>query len=122
LSRHGRAATVARVAREDGQATVELLGIVPVLLVAGLVVWQLVLVGHTAWMSAHAARAAARAELVGADAPAAARSSVPERLESGLEVEHEGEATTVRVPVPVVHTGWRAPIKLVARASLETVP
>jgi pilus assembly protein CpaE len=110
------------MAREDGQATVELLGIVPVLLVAGLVVWQLVLVGHTAWMSAHAARAAARAELVGADAPAAARSTVPEGLESGLEVEHDGEATRVRVPVPVVHTGWRAPIKLAARASLEAVP
>ena len=33
----------------------------PALLAVGLVVWQLILVGHTAWISAHAARAAARA-------------------------------------------------------------
>ena len=111
------------MAREEGQATVELLGVIPVLIAAGLAVWQLVLVGHTAWVSAHAARAAARAELVGKDAAAAARSAVPEGLESGLEVERDQEGgTRVRVPVPIVHPGWRAPVKLAARASLEAVP
>ena len=109
--------------REHGQATVELLGVVPALLAAGLVVWQLILVGHTAWVSAHAARAAARADLVGEDAAEAARSALPRGLESGLEVEREGEgATRVRVPVPIVHHGWHGPVKVAARASLEGVP
>ena len=108
--------------RERGQATIELLGVVPVLIAAGLVVWQLVLVGHTAWLSAHAARAAARAELVDEDAVAAARSALPDGLEKGLEVERDDDGgTRVRVPVPIVHTGWRAPVKLAASASLEAV-
>jgi pilus assembly protein CpaE len=111
------------VAREKGQATVELLGVIPVLIAVGLVVWQLVLVGHTAWVAAHAARAAARAELVGDDPAAAARSALPDGLESRLEVERDdGGGTRVRVPIPIVHTGWSAPVKLAARASLEAVP
>jgi len=111
------------VLREDGQATVELLGVVPALLAAGLVVWQLILVGHAAWMSAHAARAAARADLVGEDAESAARSALPSALERGLEVDRdEAGATRVRVPVPIVYRGWNAPVKISARASLEAVP
>ena len=114
---------MARVLREDGQATVELLGVLPALLAVGLVVWQLILVGHTAWVSAHAARAAARADLVGEDAAAAARSALPGGLEKGLEVESDGDGgTRVRVPVPIVHNGWHSPVKLAARASLEAVP
>ena len=111
------------MAREAGQATVELLGVVPALLVAGLVVWQLILVGHTAWVSAHAARAAARAELVGEDAAAAARSVLPRGLERGLEVE-----TTVRAvrgsrsPCRSSTASWGGPVKIAARASLESSP
>ena len=111
------------MAREDGQATVELLAVVPVFLVIGIVVWQLILVGHTAWMSAHAARAAARADLVGENAAAAARSVLPDGLERGLELQTtQGGATRIEVPVPMVHRGWRSPVKLAARASLEGVP
>jgi hypothetical protein len=110
------------VAREDGQATVELLGVVPALFAVGLVVWQLILVGHTAWVSAHAARAAARANLVGEDAVEAARSALPRGLERGLEVERdEAGVARVQVPVPIVHHGWHAPVKIGARASLEAV-
>jgi hypothetical protein len=104
----------------DGQATVELLGIVPALLAAGLVVWQLILVGHAAWLSAHAARAAARAELVGQDPLVAARSAVPARLSRGVELERAGAgATRVLVPVPIVHPRWGGAVKVGARASLE---
>jgi hypothetical protein len=111
------------VLRERGQASVELLGVLPALLAAGLVVWQLILVGHSAWLSAHAARAAARAELVGGDAAAAARSAVPSGLERGLEVERgENGGTRVRVPVAFVHQRWRAPVKIEAHASLEALP
>ena len=105
---------------QDGQATIELLAIVPAVLAAGLVAWQLVLVGHAAWLSAHAARAAARADLVGQDPVAAARSALPARLERGLEVQPDRAGTTqVRVPVPSVHPRWDGAVKVRARASLE---
>lgn len=111
------------MAREEGQATVELLGVVPALLALGLVVWQLTLVGHAAWMAAHAARAAARAQLVGDDAEAAARSALPKALEPvlGVHAEETG-ATRVEVPVPIVHRKWGSPVKITARAALEPVP
>ena len=111
------------MAREEGQATVELLGVVPALVALGLVVWQLTLVGHAAWMAAHAARAAARAELVGEDAEAAARSALPKVLEPALDVHVEGTgATRVEVPVPIVHREWGSQVKIAARAALEPVP
>ena len=110
------------MARERGQATVELLGVVPALLALGLVVWQLILIGHAAWMSAHAARAGARAELVGDDAEEAARSALPRELAEGLEVHAEGTgATRAEVPVPIVHRRWRSPGRIAARAALEPV-
>ena len=106
---------------QNGQAAVELVAVVPALLAAGLVLWQLVLVGHAAWLSAHAARVAARAELVGEDATGAARSALPAGLRRGLEVESgRGGPTRVRVPVPLVHPRWRHPAaKVAASASLE---
>jgi hypothetical protein len=105
---------------QDGQATIELLGIVPAVLAAGLVAWQLILVGHAAWLSAHAARVAARADLVGEDPVAAARSALPARLERGLDVQSDRDGTTrVAVPVPVVHPRWGGTVKVAARASLE---
>jgi len=105
------------VAREHGQATVELLGVVPALLVLGLVAWQLILVGHSAWMSAHAARAAARAELVGDDPERAARS-----VAEGAEVSAERAGARVDVPVPMIHRGWRGPVTVASRTSLEAIP
>ena len=111
------------MAREEGQATVELLGVVPALVALGLVVWQLTLVGHAAWMAAHAARAAARAERVGEDAEAAARSALPKALGPALDVHAAGTgATRGEVPVPIVHREWGSPVKIAARAALEPVP
>lgn len=107
---------------QDGQAALELLAALPALLVAGLVGWQLVLGGHTAWLSAHAARTAARADLVGADPLEAARSALPRSLERGLDLDRRARGgVEVRVPLPIVHRAWRAPVKLRARASLEGV-
>jgi hypothetical protein len=106
----------------DGQAAVELLAVVPALLVAGLVAWQLVLVGQAAWLSAHAARVAARADLVGEDPAAAARSALPEHLARGVEVRKGSERSAlVRVPVPLVHPSWGGGVKIGASASLEAV-
>jgi hypothetical protein len=105
------------MARERGQATVELIGVIPALLVLGLVAWQLILVGHSAWMSAHAARAAARADLVGEDPEAAATSVL-----RGAQVDARDGGARVEAAVPIVHPSWRGPVNITARASLEAVP
>ena len=86
-----------------GQASVELLGAVPLVLLAGLLAWQLVLAGHTLWLSAQAARTAARAEAVGEDPSRAARSALPDSLERGLRVtRRRGGGVTVKVRLPLV--------------------
>jgi hypothetical protein len=109
----------AALRHERGQAAVELVAAVPLVLLAGLIAWQLVLAGHAAWMSAQAARAAARAEAVGADPGAAARSALPRTLERGLRVERpERGRVRVRVRVPLVVRGVRSPVTVAATAAL----
>src|SRR3954468_11167332 len=85
-------------AREAGQASVELLAAIPALLLIAAVVWELALAGQSAWLCANAARAAARARVVGRDAGAAARSALPEPMRRGMEVERQsGGAVRVRL-------------------------
>ncbi len=104
---------------EDGQASVELVAAVPFALLIGLVAWQLVLAGNTAWLCANAARVAARAEAVGRDPARAARSALPRRLEGGMEVERrKSGGISVRVRVPLMLRHWRSPVTIGASASL----
>ena len=51
-----------RASPESGQASVELVAVIPFVILAALVVWQIVLAGHTLWLTAGAARSAARAD------------------------------------------------------------
>ena len=88
---------------QRGQASVELLGVLPAVLLAALAAWQIVLAGHTAWLAGNAARVAARAEVVGRDPGAAARSALPAHLRRGLIVRTRGDGRIdVRVRVPIV--------------------
>ena len=72
-----------RAAGQRGQASVELVAAVPLVLLAAAVAWQLALAGHALWLCAHAARVAARADAVGRSAEAGARSALPRSLEEG---------------------------------------
>ena len=95
-----------RTESERGQASVELLGVLPALLLIVLVAWQLALAGHAAWLAGNAARVAARAAAVGADPGRAARTALPARLRRDLEVaERGGGRVDVRVRIPVVLNG-----------------
>jgi hypothetical protein len=85
--------------REEGTASVELIAAVPFLLLAVLVAAQLALVGQALWSAGVAARAGARAALVGGDAAAAARGALPPSLREGAEVG-EGDGVSVQVVVP----------------------
>src|SRR3954463_16101053 len=107
----------ARSAR--GQASVELLGAMPAVLLVAALVWELALAGQTAWLCANAARAGARARVVGRDARAAARSALPEPMRRGMEVEQRsGGVVRVRLHVPLLVRGWRGPVAIAATARL----
>jgi hypothetical protein len=104
---------------ERGQASIELVAVLPVVLMLGAIVWQLALAGHTAWLAANAARAGARADVVGRDPASAARSALPRSLERGLEVGHPaGGGVRVSVLIPLVVPGWDAPVRVAAVSSL----
>ena len=103
---------------ESGQASVELLGAIPFVVCAALITWQLVLVGHVAWMTAHAARAGARAVAVSRDAGSAARSALPPPLRQGTRVVRSGGGVRVSVPIPVLLHRWMSPVSISASADL----
>lgn len=108
---------------ESGQASIELVAMMPVILLVGAVAWQLALAGHTAWLTAHAARAAARAEAVGERPAMAARSALPGSLEDDIEVERlKGGGVRVSVRVPLLMRDWNAPVRVDAAASLGRRP
>lgn len=72
---------------------------VPFLLLAVLVAAQIGLAGQALWSAGVAARAGARAALVGGDATATARRALPPSLRSGARVSDSG-AVSVRVAIP----------------------
>jgi Flp pilus assembly protein TadG len=85
--------------REEGTASVELIAVVPFLLLAVLAAAQIALAGQALWSASVAARAGARAALVGGDAAVAARRALPPSMRDGSKVDDAG-AVSVRVPVP----------------------
>jgi len=92
---------------------------VPLVLLAAAVAWQLVLTGHTLWLCAHAARAAARAELVGESPGRAARSALPRSLERELSVQRvNGGGIRVKLRLPLLRRAWRSPVEVAAVSSL----
>jgi hypothetical protein len=93
---------------------------VPLVLLVGLAIWQLVIAGHTLWLCANAARVGARAEAVGEDAERAVRTALPEGLERGMRVRAgESGEVEVRVQLPFVVRDWRTPVPIAASARLE---
>ncbi len=85
--------------REEGTAAVELIAVAPFLLLALVVAAQLGLVGGALWSAAVAARAGARAELVGGDVERAAKRALPPSLRPSARIE-EGASVSVSVAAP----------------------
>lgn len=85
--------------REEGTASVELIAVAPFLLLAVVVAAQLALVGQALWAAELAARAGARAALVGGDAAPAAKRALPSALRPAAEVDDRaGVSVSVRIP------------------------
>ena len=108
-----------RAADPRGQASVEFVEAVPVVLFVGLGLWQAALAGHALWMCANAARVAARADVVERDPLKAARSALPRTLEHGLRVQRRGSRVRVSLRVPLVLRRGRSPLSVAATASLR---
>ncbi len=85
--------------REDGTASVEAVAAVPFLLLAALIAAQLGLAGYALWAAGIAARAGARAGLVGGDAVRAARVALPAGLRDGAKASDVG-GVSVSVAIP----------------------
>jgi pilus assembly protein CpaE len=119
----------ARFAGESGQATIETVGILPMLLLLLIVLWQIVLVGLTFVFSGHAARAGARAFAVGDPVQAAALKAVPGGWAGGATVTQQAPkanagdpadiegSVTVSMCVPVLLPGLGCPVSIPTTAN-----
>jgi pilus assembly protein CpaE len=108
---------VARFASESGQATIEFAGLLPVVLAAIVVLWQIVLVGSTFVFAGHAARAGARALAVGDPAGAAALANLPGSWQKGAQVSQSTDNSgygqvDVGLDVPVLLPDLKLPLSI----------
>jgi len=91
---------------QDGQASVELVALLPLAGALVALLWQALLAGEALWLSGTAARAAARAAALDGDPARAARAVLPDRLERGLRVRVGSDgAVAVAVRIPSVLGG-----------------
>jgi hypothetical protein len=109
---------MARPRGEEGQASIELVAAIPLVLVLTLVVAQLAVAGYALWSAGAAARAGARAGYVGGNARAAARRSLPQPLRHGASID-DSHGVAVRVKAPALIPGIPS-VPVTAKADLET--
>jgi hypothetical protein len=88
------------MASERGQATIELLAAIPLLLVAGAIALQLLLAGYALTLADGAAEAGALALAAGRPAKDAAEESLPAWAEGRAEIAVRGGGVTVRLAPP----------------------
>jgi hypothetical protein len=94
--------------RQSGQATVELLGAVPALLLLGLATMQALAVGYASVMAGAAAEAGALAAAAGHDSRSAVRQVLPGWSRAHAHVSVRGGRVRVRLRPP-------SPLRAVAR-------
>lgn len=92
------------MAEERGQATVELLAAIPLLLVAGAIALQLLLVGYALTLADGAAEAGALALAAGRPARSAVKGSLPSWAADRAEIAVHGGEVTVRLAPPALLT------------------
>ena len=83
----------------EGAVSVELIGVLPVLLLTFLIAAQVAAAGHALWSAAIAARAGSRAAIVGGDGARAARRALPGSLRERAWVD-DSRGVSVEVEVP----------------------
>jgi hypothetical protein len=106
------------VRREDGQAAIEVLGALPVLLAVGLAVAQLLALGYAAVLAGSAAEAGALALAARADAEASVRNALPGWTRSGASVRVGSGRVTVRLRPPSLMSALSRRLEVASTASL----
>lgn len=94
------------MASERGQATVEMLAAIPLLLVAGAIALQLLLAGYALTLADGAAEAGALALAAGRPARSAAEGSLPSWAADEAEIAVHGGGVTVRLTPPSLFTAF----------------
>ncbi len=91
---------------QSGQASVELVALLPLLAALTIGAWQLVVVAQAWWLAGTASRAAARAAAVGGDPLVAARRALPGGRAGSVRVARSADGElTVRLAIPAVTGG-----------------
>ncbi len=111
---------VTRLAGERGQATIEVAGLVPLVGLVLLLLWQIVLIGMTFSFGGHAARAGARAFAVGDPVKPAALRSLPggwQKAAVSQSTDGHGYGTVnVQMDLPLLFPGVRLPVTIQSSA------
>jgi hypothetical protein len=102
-----------------GQASVELLGALPVVLVLGLVLLQLLAVGYSLVLAGNAAESAALAVAGGGQAVGAARAAVPGWSRARMRVAVRGGHVEVRMRPPSALEALARSLEVHADAAVE---
>ena len=93
---------IERLRSSSGQATIELIALLPLCATFGLAIGHVLAAEATRELAGHAAEAAAIAVGNGADASSAARAALPEWSQDRVAVEVSGRAVRVRLEPPAV--------------------
>lgn len=104
---------------EHGQASVELLALLPLLVALGLAGLQLLAVGYAAVLAGNAAEAGALGLAGGGDARAEVREALPGWSRAGAQTEVRGGLVTVRLRPPALLRALAERLEVTARAEVE---
>ena len=123
---------LARLSGERGQASVEFAGLLPLLFVVLLLLWQIALTGYTFMLAGHSAREGARELATNTtDEPKdkpyvkTAMADLPKAWRDGAKVDKADEVTVrVKLNVPIVVPQMKSPWKVSSEAgtSIEDEP
>jgi hypothetical protein len=104
---------------ERGQATLELLGLLPVLLAVALAGAQLLAVGYSSVLAGNAAEAGALALAGGGDPRASTRAALPGWLRARARVSVSGGQVRVRLRPPTLLRSLAERLEVSASAAVE---
>jgi pilus assembly protein CpaE len=103
------------VRAETGQALVESLGMIPLLLIVFFAVWELALVGYTDVLASNSAREASRAWAVGEPCRPPAEKPLPSAWRDGMRTEMLADGVRVTLKVPFVLPWMKSPFSITDR-------
>ena len=107
-----------RLRGQDGQASVEFLGALPLLFAGALLVAQLLLVGSSMTSAQNAARTGSRAASLHSDGSKAALAALRPGLRKDSKITVAGTSVRVQIRVPTIVPGLDLPLTLAETATL----